>query len=62
MHFLQGNKIMHELQPHKLQLVVTGFKVISLKISPEEKYVGKIVEADALDNRTINLNNIKKCK
>ena len=32
---------MHELQPHKLQLVVNGFKVISTKISQEEKYVEK---------------------
>ena len=47
MHFLQGNKIMHELQLHKLQLVVTGFKVISTKISKEEKYVGKIAETNA---------------
>ena len=47
MHFLQGNKIMHELQPHKLQLVVNGFKVISTKISQEEKYVGKEMEVDA---------------
>ena len=47
MHFLQGNKIMHELQPHKLQLVVTGFKVISTKISKEKKYDGKIVKASA---------------
>ena len=50
MHFLQGNKIMHELQPHKLQLVVNGFKVISTKISQEKNYVGKEMEADALGN------------
>ena len=47
MHFLQGNKIMHELQPHKLQLVVNGFKVISTKICKEEKYDGKIVDISA---------------
>ena len=41
---------MHELQPHKLQLVVNGFKVISTKISQEKNYVGKEMEADALGN------------
>ena len=41
MHFLQGNKIMHELQADKLQLVVTGFKVISTKISQEKNMLEK---------------------
>ena len=35
MHFLQSNKNMQELQPHKLQVVVTCIEIVPLKVNLE---------------------------